>query len=98
MWTSPDLVHLLPGGENAATGTDRSVGSKPTGEFTNVQRRTQKGALMGTKKKKSPGLKGDLETLIQFAKDQGWDEEDVSVATRRLEVALSDEKIKFTDR
>jgi hypothetical protein len=53
---------------------------------------------MGTKKKKSPGLKGDLETLIQFAKDQGWDEEDVSVATRRLEVALSDEKIKFTDR
>jgi len=70
MWTSPDLVHLLPGGENAATGTDRSVGSKPTGEFTNVQRRTQKGALMGTIQDRLDADDADLQRTIDESRYQ----------------------------
>lgn len=53
---------------------------------------------MGTKKKKSTGLKGALETVIQFAKDQGWDEVDVSLAVHDLEAALAAGNIKFTDK
>lgn len=39
---------------------------------------------------KTNTFKSDLEILIQFAKDQGWDEVDVMFAVQRLEMALSE--------
>lgn len=38
-----------------------------------------------------------LRTLIQFGKDQGWDEPEVSAAYHDLELALRQGRIKFIE-